>query len=165
MDCTTYEILHFDDETDNVSWLPYALFDYLCDLYPIEDDDSACKIISNQELLIRVTSTTKSFQLRYRLFQTQQAIEEAIAEISAHTDCAIILDLMHPGGDTLQNVGDIIFNKLSNDMKNRVHFLTNYARKIPKSIINEIGIDRIWNKPPISDTFCSTLLNFIKISK
>ncbi|MEO5372852.1 MAG: hypothetical protein H7840_01090 [Alphaproteobacteria bacterium] len=164
-----YRVFHFDDEIHTVNWIPLSIYETLCDHYPSLEDDPAGFVRKGKgrQVEICVNEANTPFKIIYNITDDIEAFESMLKHIIPDdlSRTLIIIDLMMPysAAGITSNAGESIFNSRNAEEKMRIMFLTAYRRGVKQEILNEIGNDRVWEKPPPIEEFTEAVLNMLGI--
>lgn len=166
----TYTIVHYDDEPSNLGWLPTALFDHLCDLFPgLEDERGALKRPEKVPGVAPVRETTITvrearFELVYKMVLDRGSYSSVVKELAQPERCVMIFDLMSPGpAGGLERCGDHLLHEIDGMSVAGKFFLTAYTGWMDKNLVDTIGAQNVWLKPPSIDGFVRAIVDTLGI--
>jgi hypothetical protein len=159
-------IHHFEDEPENVVWIPKVLRNYYDRTHPdwivprpIEIDDSTDDDHYIATFFLRPTDATNETAIQYHVYRTK----ELFRDCSPAEGDLIILDIMNqnPDGDFTPDGLELLerFERLEGIT---VLILTGYPHRIPEEKRNMLG-ERLIVKPPAVDSFIEKVANTLEV--
>lgn len=165
-DFTLHRILHYEDEPDQVDWLPGLLFEEYCELIPELGDKETETWITGSETVSSIDFVPAGLphRIEYRLIQEKAEFLEAVDDARG-SDYLVILDIAHEMPDVgLRPEGIDIYRELEKRkvLEHRIFFLTAYPGFLKNKHV-VLPVEQIFIKPPSLNELTRRVLSFVAI--
>ncbi len=168
MNSITYDIVHFEDEPNTVSWVPEYIFIELCKKFKeLEQLEEEYRIETTNDIKKWIISLPeRGMSIRYWSCETSEQFTQALKLIKNLDNLLVIFDLMEQREKKLECSGIDRYRELIHKdrrLKSKCFFLTGYADQIPREIADSVGNEHICSKPVIADEFTRKIITSLNI--